>query len=340
MMTSFRLQSLAVSAALMAATLSSTAAAAESSVARTVRVIDLAANDLAFHPPRRIILASVPSREGALGNSVVAIDPRTAEIRGSVFVGSEPNKLALSDDWSTLYVGLDGAAAVRVVDMRTFTAGLQFTLGTDPFTGPYFPEDMDVLPGSPQSVAVSRRNVGFSPRHEGVAVYDDGVQRPVETPGHTGSNVIEFSDSASTLYGYNNETTEFGFRTMAVDAEGVTVVKVVQNLITGFSVDFEIDHANDLAYATSGRVIDPAASVLVGTIDAVGPVEPDAARGFVYYLTGSAPTLTLEAFDAETFVPRGSMTIPDVSGSPGSLIRWGGRGLAFRTTGDQDFLVP
>ena len=37
------------------------------------------------------------------------------------------------------------------------------------------------------------------------------------------ANVIEFSASAGTLYGYNNETTEFGFRTMAVTASGVTV---------------------------------------------------------------------------------------------------------------------
>jgi hypothetical protein len=304
-----------------------------------IRVVDLATNDLAYDPGHGRILASVPSREGAKGNSIVAINPSNGAVSPALFVGSEPNRLALSDDVTTLYVGLDGAAAVRVMDMTTLSAGPQFSLGSDPFTGPFFAEDVEVLPGASNAIAVSRRNQGFSPRHEGVAIYENGVQLPETTPDHTGSNVIEFSDSASTLYGYNNETTEFGFRTMEVDMSGVTVVGVVQNLITGFGVDIEFDSGNDWMYATSGRVIDPAASTLVGTISASGPVEPDSANGLVFYLTGFAPTLTLKAFDAETFVPRGSLTIDGVSGSPGSLIRWGSRGLAFRTTADQVFLI-
>jgi hypothetical protein len=303
-----------------------------------IREIDLATNDLVYDPVHGVIVASIPSRVGAKGNSIVAIDPVTGRISPPIFVGSEPNKLALSRDASTLYVGLDGAAAIRVVDMTTLTAGLQFSLGSDPFTGPFYPEDIDVKPGAPDTVAVSRRNQGFSPRHEGVAIYQDGVQLPITTPDHTGSNVIEFSDSPGTLYGYNNETTEFGFRTMVVDALGVSVTKVVANLITGFGVDFEYDSGNDLAYATSGRVIDPANSVLMGTIAASGPVEPDSTNGFVFYVTGFS-TLTLQAFDATTFVPRGSLSIPGASGSAGSLIRWGPRGLAFRTTGDQIFVI-
>jgi hypothetical protein len=37
--------------------------------------------------------------------------------------------------------------------------------------------DLEALPGNANSIAVSRRNVGFSPSHEGVAIYDDGVPR-------------------------------------------------------------------------------------------------------------------------------------------------------------------
>ena len=47
------------------------------------------------------------------GNTVVIIDPASASIESSVLVGSEPGKLALSDDDEVLYVGLDGANAVR-----------------------------------------------------------------------------------------------------------------------------------------------------------------------------------------------------------------------------------
>lgn len=312
------------------------AAKDEAGAARvSVQVVSLATNDLVYDPVERVILASVPSRQGPSGNSVTAINPRTGTIRDSVFVGSEPTKLSLSDDASTLWIGLSGAAAVRKFDTTTFTAGIQFPLGRDPFYGPLFPEDIDAVPGSNTSVAASVQNACCSPRHGGVAIYDDGVRRPTMTPGHTGSNVIEFSDSASVLYGYNNETTEFGFRTMDVSESGVTVVKTVGELISGFDVDFEFDHGNDLVYATTGRVIDPAASLLVGTIGASGPVEPDSTHGLVFYLTGS----TLRAFDADTFVPLGSLKINGMVGSPSSLIRWGRAGLAFRTSGDQVFII-
>ena len=59
-----------------------------------------------------------------------------------------------------------------------------------------------MLPDEPQSIAVSLKKKGFSPRHEGVAIYNgDGTRRTQMTPGHTGSNVIEFSASAASYTG-------------------------------------------------------------------------------------------------------------------------------------------
>ncbi|CAN5738299.1 MAG: hypothetical protein H0T97_03010 [Actinobacteria bacterium] len=45
--------------------------------------------------------------------------------------------LAMSDDGQYLYVGLRGAAAVRRVHLPSFSAGLQFSLGSDPSFGPF-----------------------------------------------------------------------------------------------------------------------------------------------------------------------------------------------------------
>src|SRR5712692_6246356 len=212
-------------------------------------------NDLIYDPFSGLIFASVPSIVG--GNAIVSIDPYTGEVSNSVFVGSEPGKLAVSDNGQSLFVALNGAAAVRQVDIPSMTAGLQFPLGSDPFFGPMYVEDMQVLPGYPDSIAVSRKYQGFSPRHAGVAVYDSGVRRPTQTPGHTGSNVIQFSASADTLYGYNNETTEFGFRRMRVDDSGVTILDSTGNLISGFGVDIRFDSGDWQIYSTTGRVIDP-----------------------------------------------------------------------------------
>ncbi len=305
----------------------------------SIQRLSLPTNDLVYDSNTKLLYASVPSRAGVgIGNTITAINPFTGNIVSSTFIGSEPNKLALAGNGSVLYAGLDGAAAIRRFDVSSSTAGLQFPLGSDPFLGPFFAEDIAVLPGSPGSVAVSRRNFGFSPRHEGVAIYDNGVQRPQTTPDHTGSNVIEFGDSAGILYGYNNETTDFGFRTMSVTTSGVNTISTTANLITNFGVDIRYD--DGLIYASSGRVIDPLALSLVGTYSlspfGTRAFTPDSDSGLTFFVDGLDH---LVIFDLDTFVPLDTFELPDVDGFAGSLVRFGENGLAFRTSGDQVFLL-
>ena len=295
--------------------------------AADVREVPLAANDLVFDPASGRIWASVPGSAGAMGNSVVPIDPVDGSVGSPIFVGSEPGPLAISDDASFLYVSLDGAFQIRRVDLHTMAAGIQFGLGSDPFFGPFLAEDIEVQPGNPRVIAVSRKNLGVSPRHAGVAIYDDGVQRPNATPRHTGSNRIEFSDSPGVLYGYNNESTEFGFRDVTVDGAGATQGTVTRDLITGFGVDIEFH--DGLIYATTGRSIDPAARVAVGTYPGVSfsrGVVADSNAGLVYFLT----TNSLLVFDMATFVLL--ETVP-LSGGERGLVQYGPGSLAFINAG-------
>ncbi|MGB7923645.1 MAG: FG-GAP-like repeat-containing protein [Pyrinomonadaceae bacterium] len=307
-----------------------------------VRQVTLTTNDIIYDPFTRMIYASVPSSAGINGNSIVAINPFTGAVGSPIFVGSEPGKLALSDNGQYLYVALDGAASVRRFDLATQTPGLQFAVGNSTFNGPLYVEDMAVLPGNADAVAISRRNQGFSPKHEGVAIYDNGVQRSGTTPTHTGSNAIEFSASASMLYGYCNESSEFGFRRMNVSGTGVAVASNAQNLISGYNVDIKFD--DGLIYSTTGRVINPQTNGLVGTFTLQSQfanlVQPDSKTGRAYFVSGSGSTTTVQAFDQRTFVALSSpFPVTGVSGTPTSLIRWGASGLAFRTTGGQVILV-
>ena len=160
-----------------------------------------------------------------MGNSIAKIDPVTGQVESFVFVGSEPGKLALSDDGHTLYVTLEGAAAVRKFDITTQTAGQQFALGDSTSNGPFFVNDLAVAPGQPNVVAVARKNVTSQPNFEGVAIYENGVRRPVTTPGHTGSDFIAFSAASSTLFG--SSAGGGGIETMSVTPAGVSVVSTV-----------------------------------------------------------------------------------------------------------------
>ena len=300
--------------------------------------IALPTNDLIYDSARQRIYASVPSRAGAgLGNTITAINPATGALGPSVFVGSEPGKLALSGDGRYLYVALNGAAAVRRVDAATLTPGLQFVMGSDPYFGPYYVEDMEVLPGAPGSVAISRRRAGVSPGHGGVAVYDDGVMRPVVTADHTGSNEIEVGSTGARLYGLNTESSEFGFRRMDVAPAGVTVLDVTPNLVSRFNTTIVMDAGR--MHFSSGLTIDPETRQIIGTYStpsaSITLVRPAVDIGRVFFLTDD----TLRTFDAATFVPLGATPIAGVSGNPLRLIRVGPVGLAFSTDDDEVFLL-
>jgi hypothetical protein len=241
--------------------------------------------------------------------------------------------LAISDDATALWIGLRGAAALQRVDLAERAARAPRSLGNDPSFGPLFAEDLEVIRGTSASVAVSLYRQGISPRHGGVAIYDDGVRRPTMTQNHTGSNRIESSDAANTLYGFNNETTEFGFRRLVVDETGVREATVTRNLVQWFNADME--YGDGRMYFTNGAVVDPAAATLVGTIPAEGFVRPDPARNRVYFLDGNR----LRAYDTQTLTLRATATVPNVAAAAGSLTRVARSGLAFRTA-EQVVIVP
>ncbi len=309
------------------------------------QTVSLATNDIIYDPTRGKIYASVPGRAGSLGNTIASIDPISGATVTSVYVGSEPGKLALSGDGQFLYVALNGVAAVRRVTLDTMTPDIQFSLGSDSFFGPRYAEDLVVLPGYPHSVAVSTKYLGVSPRFAGVAIYDDGVQRSVTVPGFSGTghciNAITASATASTLYGYNNETTEYGFYRMNINASGISIADETSSLITGFGVD--IAFGGGLVYATTGQVVDPSGTtpVLTGTFPGVSyakAVTPDTVLGKTFFLFDGSP-YTVSAYDQMTFRSLGSFTVQGNSGTSSSLIRWGTNGLAFRTSADQIFLI-
>ena len=163
------------------------------------------------------LYVSVPGNSVAYPNSIVVINPSTGAVEASVWVGSEPNVLALSDDGQYLYVRLDGAAAVRRVYLPTLTPGLQFGLGSDLRYGPYMAGSIAVMPAASSTVAVVRLRKNISGTG-GVAIYDDGVIRPVATAANYDVSQVAFGTDPARLYGIGERIT-----TLTVSPSGVTL---------------------------------------------------------------------------------------------------------------------
>lgn len=306
-----------------------------------LRKVELPTNDLVWDPVSRRIWASVPSRAGgSRANSVTAIDPTTGQIGDSFAVGSEPDKLALRGDSQILWIGVDGEAAIRRFNISNRSTSALFPLGSDDH-GRSIAEDIEVMPGKPETVAVARRNKESTPRHEGVVIYDNGKARERTTDRHKGSTTLAFSAQAGKLYGYNGEPGgDAAVRRMEVGDTGVTITNTTTDLFSG--TNLEIAWEDNRLYSPMGRVINPETRAILGNFPNVGAgalVLPDSARGVVYFLTGDGATRVLRIFDRNTYQQIADRSVPGVSGKATSLVRWGENGLAFRTTDNQVFIL-
>jgi hypothetical protein len=289
------------------------------------QAIPITSNDIAYDSVGGLLYASIPSSATQNANAVVGIDPSNGNVLHVIpNVGSNPGPLAISDNGQFLYVALLGASRIVRIDLATRTSDLQIDVPGDNFLGPNVVEDMLVLKGSPRTVIASLRNQCCSPRHMGVYAWDDGVRRPASTQGHTGSNRITAGPTSNAIYGFNNETTEFGFRRIAVTSQGLQEVLVNGGLISGFGPDITSD--GPFAYSTLGDVIDLASLTRVATLPASGVVAADARRGRVHYLDNAGTLRTFHAGNANAI---GTLDIPNSSGTS-AMVRWGVDGLALK----------
>lgn len=306
----------------------------DSSAFDVMRVLNLTAADLIWDGTRGRIYASVPSTAPTNTNQVVAIDPVTAQITKTNLVGQSPGQFALTSGGEYLYTILNANGTVARLDPATLGVLSSFSIGVDSSFGTIYAEDICTVFGQPNVVVASRKYSGVSPRHAGVAVYDNGVPRSTMTQTHTGSNVIEPSADPTIYFGYNNETTEFGFRKLKVSATGITEVQVDATLTSGFGGDFRSD--GDKVYTNGGAGIDGALMRRVGAFPTSGVVRPDLASNRVYFIEPQSQYSSyydkIAGYDPASFTLIRRSTMPAAVTSPASFIRWGANGLAFRTS--------
>ena len=289
----------------------------------------LAANDLVYSSATQLLYASVPSSGGpTLGNSIVSIDPNTGVLGTPIWVGSEPNRLAVSSDGFTLWVGLDGASSVRKVDLNSGIAGIQFYLGggNGIYNPSYTAKGLAVMPGSTNTVAVAS-SAGT------VTIYDSGVPRTKTgtSPGYNSSVGVAFDNTGTYLYVAGS-----GYSVMQVDSTGVVSSSLLNSNVSSYDLRYD----NGRSYLTSGIILNAANGNQLGVFSvapsqpANGPVAPDSTigRAFVLVNPNYFYNYQVNVYDLTTFNLLGSIPVPFAQNpypqSPTRIVRWGQDGLA------------
>ncbi|ULA65703.1 MAG: hypothetical protein LZF86_240095 [Nitrospira sp.] len=300
------------------------------------RIIIQETNDLIYDSSRQRIYASVPSLANTNPDRIVILDPQTGSITQSIFVGDNPDKLALSDNYQYLYVAVAApGASVRRINLLSNQVDLSFSVGANLATGLLRVDDMKVIPGAPQSLVVARMDMGVSPRHAGVAVFDNGVQRSEVALRHESSNLIEFGSTPNRLYGADRESSGDTLSRFNITASGVTVL---DSGCCSFNGQFD----NGFIFSTDSEIIEPELRRVAGFLPGISSDQTQnddlirlaPQRGHIYLLKSLNTGHRLLAFDRSTLQKIGSadLTPPFMSlGSPlTSFILWGQDGLAFR----------
>jgi uncharacterized repeat protein (TIGR01451 family) len=307
-------------------------------------------NDIVYNHVDGYLYASIAGSAGPNpGNTIAAVDPVTGVIQKTLFVGSEPNRLALSTDGTQLFVGLDGAGSVRQVNLTKGIAGVQFKLGggIGIYVPPYTAVSMAAVPGAPNSVAVYASD-GV------VTIYDAGVPRAKTSSGlstYFDQNVggLAFGPSASTLYVTSNAIGGYLYR-LTVGSTGITASTQIGTGTGGSTLQYD----NGLLYVPIGLAFNAATGAQAGQfsvsngltppspVPAVGPIVSDSTLSRVWIAnipSFGSPTGQVLAYNRTTYTPAGALPVTglgannsfSIAPNPFDLVRWGTDGLAFHT---------
>ncbi|HET7612607.1 MAG TPA: hypothetical protein VFK26_01680 [Gemmatimonadaceae bacterium] len=299
----------------------------------SMHTLDIPANFLIYDKISDRIYASVPPGAAANPNSVIAIDPSSEQVAGTVAVGGGPSIIALSPEGQTLWVGLDSVNQIRRIDIPSLTASTTIVLGSE-----IRAQDIRVKPGEPATIAVHKTNF-ITVNSVGTVMYVNGNQLPSTPPQYTANTSLAFNESGTFLYGYNGENTEFGFHTMQVRPDGLTLLATTTGLFDQFNAN--IEYAAGRVYSTNGVVVDAERRLKIGTFTSpsgsVRAVYPDPVLGRIFQLIDN----TINVYDMNTFGFLGSVSLPaavNFDRNRETLVRFASDGLAFRD-GNKIYLV-
>ena len=302
-----------------------------------ITILDVWTNDLVYDQVTDKLYASIPSNNGSNGNSLGIINLEDYILENTVYIGSEPNALAVSDDGQFIYATLKGAPMVSQYIVDAQQLGIQFTVGDSNFVGPLYPYDIEVMPNNPNTVAVSRIAQSSSGFY-GTAIFDSGVIRDINTSSIYPNNysyVINFLND-SVLYGYNNHSTGFDFNGAKIDSSGIYQFCNVGNIIQGFSMR-EMEIVDNRVYFDYGGVVDVSNNedpYLAGTfLEAGGRVAYDDSYHLVCFAMNAmwSEDIYFKRYSPDNFLLVDSLKIENVIGEVLDLEYCGNGTYAFNT---------
>lgn len=293
-------------------------------------------NSMIFNPADGFFYLSVPGFAGApYGNTIVSLDPLTGALGTPIPVGSEPNRMTLTSDGRYLWVGLDGANAVRKVDLTAHTAGLQFALPA--LNGGSKAAALAAVPGQTDSVLVAYGNLTYGT--SGLGLFDSGVVRGSTLPVNSFS--LQIDGSRGEIYSAANNY----YQVLTYSSSGLaSKTSVTESSLLVTSPDDRIQTIDGRTYSDNGLILNAETGASLGAFTAspyaAFSTAIDSTQGLAFALDSSSSygnyPNRIQIFNTSDFSSSNSASIPlsfsYLTPSLSTLTRWGANGLAFRNS--------
>ena len=309
-------------------------------------IINQCLNDMLYDSLNRKILITIPSSDIIHGNSIGFINPDSSLLSNFYYIGSEPSTMAITSSCHHVYIGMDGSATVKKIDLVNNYCAQTFSLGVNTFWGPKYAYCISCQPENDSIIAVSR--IFSDQNNAGVAIFRNGIMLSDTIDDPFRSRIVRFF-SPSLLYGYDNASSAFNFSKISVSNSGATIINQFSNLIQGFDISFYI--SGIIAFSDFGAVLD----ISTGQPSLIGTCNIDRQNMFGnpkacidqysnrLCFAGKGrwgDTLYIERFNTSTLLRHDIIKIPGAFGDVKKIICWGDSNrLAVSTTSGQLLII-
>jgi hypothetical protein len=281
-------------------------------------LLPVPANDMVYDAvARRLYVAASHSATPGLADSLVTVDPATGRVGDPLYLGSEPNKLALSDDGGYLYIALSPSGRVRRLDLKSGAFDYDFLLPDTHHTV----ADMAVVAGRPELVGITLNDYTVSPSDKGMLLANSGAVMW----NMLGPMTVAFVEPMQGRFAAYGAAGLVGVN-LDWNCSGVALGESLGGPLEGW---FDIKCGRGLVFLYSGRVANPTAHRIVavhedrtwGSI-----VEADPVEDAYYYLQNGG----LYSYRLSNHSAISSVAVVNGAVAPaGGLQRWGADGFGF-----------
>lgn len=227
--------------------------------AQEIKSLNMHTYEIVYSAAKDRIYASMRN-DPQYGDSLCIINPYFGNVEKCIGFSDPIKTLAISPLGDLLYIGFVEAPKLIRFNLISEAKEVEIDFGSNNFGKPFLAEDMEVLPGNPNAVAVVVR----AGNNQFVAVYDDDQKRPQffdsDVFGNPNVDEIVFGEDDTKLYGKDNGTSSDLIYILDIDQQGINSYAPQFDFSIGFKISLEFQ--DGFLYNSAGFKLKPIADTL------------------------------------------------------------------------------